>query len=55
MELSVGQVNLILAALGEMPYREVYALIEVIHEQAASQIERGPSEAEAEAEAEAVE
>ncbi len=37
LELSVVEVNTILDALAEQPFKEVYALIESIHKQAKAQ------------------
>ena len=39
LELSVAETNLVLSALGECAYREVYDLIASIHAQAAAQID----------------
>lgn len=38
LELAVPEVNLVLNALGRLPYRDVYALIESIHAQAGEQL-----------------
>jgi hypothetical protein len=38
LELSVEEVNLILKALGNMPFNQVYELIGIIHQQANSQL-----------------
>jgi hypothetical protein len=38
LELSVEEVNLILKALGNMPFNQVYELIGGIHQQANSQL-----------------
>lgn len=43
LELSVEQINLVLAALGNAPYAQVANLIAEIQKQAQSQIEPAPS------------
>jgi len=43
LELSIDQTNIILAALGKMPYADVFQLINVIQEQATAQINQSES------------
>ncbi len=40
LKLSIEDANLILKALGERPFREVFTLVEKIQEQAAAQLEK---------------
>lgn len=44
LELSVPETNLILEALGELPYGRVYQLINKIHQQAKDQQPEGTPE-----------
>ena len=44
LELSVHEINLILAALGQAPYSQVSELVEKIKEQATPQAEALPKE-----------
>jgi len=39
LELSVNEVNAILAALGQMPYAQVFELVQKIRQQAVEQME----------------
>lgn len=39
LELHIEEANLILAALGNMPFKDVYALIAKIQEQASQQLQ----------------
>jgi len=39
-DLSVNEINTIMASLGKMPYESVFAVIEKIREQATSQVEQ---------------
>jgi hypothetical protein len=41
LELSFEEVNLVLKALGQMPFNQVYELIGSIHEQANAQMQNG--------------
>jgi len=43
LDLTVAEVNAVLGALGNLPYRDVYALIERIHAQAGAQLDAGPA------------
>lgn len=45
LELTVAEVNAVLGALGALPYRDVYALIERIHAQAGAQLDAAPEAA----------
>lgn len=39
LDLTVDEVNVILQALGELPFKQVYPLVNKIQEQAAAQLE----------------
>ena len=39
LELSLDEVNLLLQALGKLPFEQVYALIQTIHQQVGGQME----------------
>jgi len=41
LELTLPETNLVLEALGELPYARVYELIRKIHEQAAASVTEG--------------
>lgn len=41
LEISLDEANLILEALGQLPYARVHALVAAIHQQAVSQLEPG--------------
>ncbi len=45
LKLSVGQINLILEALGNQPYLRVYELIELLQTQAQAQLSKAEPEA----------
>lgn len=45
LKLSVGQINLILEALGNQPYLRVYELIELLQTQAQAQLSKPEPEA----------
>jgi len=40
LELSVNEINAIMAALGQMPYAQVFELVEKIRQQATQQMEQ---------------
>ena len=40
LDLSINEINTIMASLGKMPYESVFAVIEKIREQATSQVEQ---------------
>ena len=40
LDLSIQEVNTIMASLGRMPYESVFAVIEKIREQATAQVEQ---------------
>ena len=42
LELSIEEVNLILDALGEQPFKAVYGLVSRLQSQARSQLQSGP-------------
>ncbi len=44
LELSVSEVNLILEALGEQPFKSVFALVSRLQSQAREQLQSSPSE-----------
>lgn len=48
LQLSIEEANLILEALGNMPFKQVYALIAKIQEQASQQLKGngGPADSE---------
>jgi len=41
LKLTIDETNVILKALGEMPYVQVHQLIAKIHQQASSQLQEG--------------
>ena len=41
LELTVDEVNVILEALGSLPFQQVYGIIHKIHNQANAQLEEG--------------
>jgi hypothetical protein len=45
LELSVADVNLILEALGDQPFKSVYGLVSRLQSQARGQLQSPPSEA----------
>jgi hypothetical protein len=45
LKLSVGQINLLLEALGSQPYLRVYELIELLQTQAQAQLQQPEPEA----------
>ena len=47
LKLSVGQINLLLEALGSQPYLRVYELIELLQTQAQAQLQQPEPEPEA--------
>ena len=44
LNLSIDEANLVLEALGEMPYRRVYELVAGIQQQASEQLSEKPRE-----------
>jgi hypothetical protein len=48
LRLTIEEINLVLAALGRMPFQEVYALVHKIHVQSTEQWEKSPEEMPAE-------
>lgn len=46
LELTLDQVNLIIQALGDLPFKEVYELIGAINAQASKQLSSNSSEEE---------
>lgn len=53
LELSVAEVNLILEALGDQPFKSVFALVSRLQSQARGQLQSTPGEAPAPAPEEA--
>lgn len=45
LELSIDEVNLILAALGDQPFKDVYALVGKLQSQASGQLGQGAAAA----------
>jgi hypothetical protein len=45
LDLSLEEANLVLEALGQLPYTRVHALVAKIHQQAVSQLEPGDESA----------
>jgi hypothetical protein len=42
LDLSIEETNLILEALGDMPYRRVYGLVAKLQQQASAQLQPAP-------------
>lgn len=47
LQLSIDETNLLLKALGQMAYQDVFQLVDKIQQQAYAQVEQTPGEPEA--------